>query len=69
MKAKQRLTMIETNYHHLDSGIEKLFSKLDKHEEKVDSRFRTLEKMMYIGFGVVLAMQFLISSGIIKIGQ
>lgn len=68
MKTKQRLTMIETDYKHIETGMEKLFSKLDRHEEKVDGRFRTMERIIYIGFGLVLAMQFLISNGMIKFG-
>jgi len=60
--------MIETDYKHIESGIDKLFNKLENHEDKVDNRFRVMERIMYIGFGILIAIQFSISSGIIKVG-
>lgn len=59
---------METHYTHTDSMLEKLFTKLDNHEDRVDSRFRTLERIIYIGFGLLIALQFAISNGIIKVG-
>ena len=68
MKTKQRLTMIETDYKHIESSLDKLFNKLDNHEDKVDNRFRAIERLIYIGFGILATVQILVSSGIIKIG-
>ena len=68
MKTKQRLTMIETDYKHIENGLDKLFTKLDSHEDKVNTRFASMEKLIYIGFGVMLTVQVLISSGAIKVG-
>ena len=68
MKTKQRLTMIETDYKHIESSLDKLFNKLDNHEDKVDNRFRAIEKLIYIGFGILATVQILVSSGMIKIG-
>lgn len=68
MKTKQRLTKMETDYSHIEHGINKLFDKLDSQQERVDSRFRTIERIMYIGFGILLTVQFAISNGIIKVG-
>ena len=57
MKTKQRLTMIETDYKHIDVTLNNLVTKMDKMEGKI-----------YIGMGLFLAVQLLISSGIIKVG-
>ena len=59
---------METDYSHIEHGINKLFDKLDSQQERVDSRFRTIERIMYIGFGILLTVQFAISNGIIKVG-
>ena len=58
---------METNYNHIESGIEKLFNKLDQHEDRVDTRFRTIERIMYIGFGILVTIQFAVSNGILKV--
>lgn len=60
--------MIETDYKHIESSLDKLFNKLDNHEDKVDNRFRAIERLIYIGFGILATVQILVSSGIIKIG-
>lgn len=57
MKSKQRLAMIETDNKHIEATLDKLV-------EKVDS----LQTKIYLGMGIFMAFQILISSGIIKIG-
>ncbi len=57
MKTKQRLTMIETDYKHIESTLEKLVNKVDSMTTK-----------MYIGIGGFMVFQLLVSSGIIKVG-
>lgn len=57
MKTKQRLTMIETDYKHIETNLDKLIDKVD-----------SLQKNFYIGMGIFVAIQFLLSSGIIKVG-
>lgn len=58
MKSKQRLAMIETDNKHIEATLDKLV-------EKVDS----LQTKIYLGMGIFMAFQILISSGIIKIGE
>lgn len=57
MKTKQRLTMIESDYKHIDSTLEKLVDKFDK-----------LQRNFYLAMGGFMVLQFLISNEIIKIG-
>ena len=56
-KTKQRLTMIETDYKHIETNLDKLIDKVD-----------SLQKNFYIGMGIFVAIQLLLSSGIIKVG-
>lgn len=68
-KIEKKLTMLETNSIHTESTIEKVLSRLEKHEEKVDTKFDNLQKLIYIGFGILIAIQFIISSGMVKVSS
>lgn len=60
--------MMETNYKHIETGLEKVLNRLEAHENKVDSKFEAIQKLIYVGFGILIAIQFLVTSGVVKIG-
>lgn len=56
-KIEQRLTKMETEYTHIENTLEKLVDKVD-----------SLQNKIYIAMGGFMIVQFLITSGIIKLG-
>jgi len=67
-KIEKKLTQMETNAHHTETTLEKVLSRLEHHEEKVETKFDSLSKLIYIGFGILIAVQFYVSNGGLKVG-
>lgn len=67
-KLEKKITKMETNARHSETTLEKLLNRLEHHEEKVETKFDSLQRLIYIGFGILIAVQFFISNSGIKVG-
>ena len=65
-KIEKELTMLKTNAHHTETTLDKVLNRLEHHEEKVENKFSELSKLIYIGFGVLIAVQYLFP--LVKVG-